>query len=512
MYKTHLNPAAWRRKLLLPALLTLATSPAFAAIDLTQPNGKISASGENASHESIAKLIDNSEHSKWLTFSPSAWVNYQFNVPVLAKGYSLTSANDEPNRDPQDWVLQGSHNGQLWFELDRQTNQQFSARKQKKTYQFSNTQSYQYLRLNILANHGASLLQIAELELFGNDGSSSSKLPVSDSVSLGQGQWKHYGPFNVNGDLIATTSGTGDADLYLNRGSAATTSNHICASTSPSATETCQANGQDLYVSVYGYSATNYNINIKDSIGSGDGDWKKPVVEFIDVNPETQGSQLVRRILGDPASHMANRCVDVAQILYRDATESNRFQKLRFELRAKDHWGNEFVAYKMGADGSGEMTIVVSTTHLENIYRQGGNSDSTISNEIDGILFHEVTHGYNNTPLTHDKYGDGQANWAYTEGLADAVRILAGYHKTRSPDVNNPKKWLSGYTTTGFFLHYVQSRIDNQFVFKFNKAARDLGNYTWSFDAAFRQTIGRGVDEVWTEYENFIKSGGKLEY
>jgi hypothetical protein len=39
-----------------------------------------------------------------------------------------------------------------------------------------------------------------------------------------------------------------------------------------------------------------------------------------------------------------------------------------------------------------------------------------------------------------------------------------------------------------------------------------MGNYTWSFDASFRQILGRGVEDVWNEYANFINSGGQLQY
>ncbi|WP_249348603.1 basic secretory protein-like protein [Pseudoalteromonas citrea] len=506
---------------LLLAMFASVSSHAFATTaisdDVTQPNSAaITASAENGSQESAYHAFDNEQYTKWLTFESTGWLNYQFSNTMVIQGYSITSANDAPSRDPKNWELQGSNDGVNWTTLNIQNNQSFASRHQTKYYHFSNTHAFNQVRLSIQNNNGAAILQLAEIQLFGHADSDNGTptLPVNESYSLAAGQWQHFGPYNVGNEVIATTSGTGDADLYLNAGSAATTNQHICQSTSPTANEQCSATSNDLYVSVYGYSNTQFNINIKENVPTdpGNGQWKKPVVDFVDLNPETQGSQLLRRIIQDPAAHMAQRCIDVAQVLYKDPIESNRFKKLRFELRAKDHWGKEFVAYKMGEDGSGEMTIVVSTTHLERLYREGGNSDTAIADEIDGILFHEVTHGYNNSPLTHDSYGDGQAYWAFTEGLADGVRIGAGFHKTRQPNVNDPKKWLGGYTTTGFFFHYVQSRVDNQFIYKFNKAAKDMGNYTWSFDSAFRQTIGRGVEDVWNEYAAFINNGGQLEY
>ena len=484
--------------------------------DLTVPNGIINASEQNTPYETADKAFDNDQYSKWLAFSPTAWLSYELNEAKVITGYTLTSANDAPSRDPQNWQLQGSNDGINWQTIDDQVSQSFSSRYQSKQYSVSSNQDYKHIRLNISANHGASIVQLAEVELFGksSDNNNGTTLPINQSLNLSRGQWQHFGPFNVAGKVNASTSGSGDADLYINLGTPATTQSYTCQSITPTATESCEGSGQNLYVSVYGYSQTNVNINITEqgNTDPNDGLWKKPVVDFVDVNPETTGSQLFKRIIADPAGHMAQRCVDVAKILYKDPIESERFRKLRFELRAKDHWGKDFVAYKMGQDGSGEMTIVVSTAHLERLYREGGNSDSAISDEIDGILFHEVTHGYNNSPLTHDNYGDGQAYWAFTEGLADAVRIGAGFHKTRTPSTLDPRKWLTGYEGTGFFLHYVKTHLDNDFIYKFNKSAKGMGNYTWSFDASFRQILGRGVEDVWNEYANFINSGGQLQY
>ena len=48
--------------------------------------------------------------------------------------------------------------------------------------------------------------------------------------------------------------------------------------------------------------------------------------------------------------------------------------------------------------------------------------------------------------------------------------------------------------------------------FKFNKAAKDLDNYSWSFDSALRATANRSVEDVWQEYKSFINDGGVLNY
>jgi len=485
---------------------------AYANTDLTTSHaGNIAVSAENAPSEGKVQVFDNDPYSKWLTFNSTGWISYDFGRSVLIDEYTVTSANDANGRDPKSWNVQGSTDGVNWFNIDSASGQSFTSRYQTKNYSVNNQQALTQIRFEVTQNNGANLLQIAELEFIGTEAGTGASLPVIDSSSLQKNGWQHYGPFNVSTKLTATTSGTGDIDLYLRKGAKASTKYYDCKSISPTANEACELTGNDIYVSVHAYSDVNYTVNITEEDSSG-GNWQKPVVDFVDMNPETQGSQLLKRIFNDPASHMAQRCIDVAKILYTDASESSRFHHLRFELRAKDPSGNDFVAYKSGADGSGEMTIAVSTSHLEKLYRDGGNSDAAISDEIDGILFHEVTHGYNNSPLTTDSYGDGGAFWAYTEGIADGVRIGAGFHKTRQPDVNGSRQWLGGYTTSGFFLHYVNEKIDPSFVRKFNQSARDMGNYTWSWDAAFREITNRGVQDVWNEYKAFINNGGQLDY
>ncbi len=82
------------------------------------------------------------------------------------------------------------------------------------------------------------------------------------SESLGQGQWKHYGPFNtVAGDFRALIGhnpdgnpGSGDVDLYVGRGTWPTRDNYECRSAGPEAHESCTvAGGGLIYISIYSY-------------------------------------------------------------------------------------------------------------------------------------------------------------------------------------------------------------------------------------------------------------------
>ncbi|MEU6645608.1 ThuA domain-containing protein [Saccharomonospora sp. NPDC046836] len=130
---------------------------------------EVTASGENPPNETKDKLVDGAANTKWLTFARTGWVTVQLAEPAAIAHYALTSANDYPGRSPRDWTLQGSADGQTWTDLDRQTGQTFPDPFQTKEYRFDNTQAYQHYRLDITANNGEPLIQLAELELYTAD-------------------------------------------------------------------------------------------------------------------------------------------------------------------------------------------------------------------------------------------------------------------------------------------------------------------------------------------------------
>jgi len=130
---------------------------------------EVSASAENPPNEIAANLIDGDDGTKWLAFEPTAWIELQLAEPAAVTQYALTSANDFAGRDPQDWTLQGSADGQTWTDLDSRSGEDFPNRFLTRDFQFENTEAYQYYRLDITANAGDDLTQLAELQLFTGD-------------------------------------------------------------------------------------------------------------------------------------------------------------------------------------------------------------------------------------------------------------------------------------------------------------------------------------------------------
>ena len=93
------------------------TGTSFIAVpgSVTDQVTALAVSGENtAGGEVRAKLIDSDVLTKWLVFAPTAFIEFTLAQPVAVQRYALSSANDEPARDPRDWTLSGSTDGQTW--------------------------------------------------------------------------------------------------------------------------------------------------------------------------------------------------------------------------------------------------------------------------------------------------------------------------------------------------------------------------------------------------------------
>lgn len=144
--------------------------------DITDEPGTITAQGENQP-DLKESAIDNSTNTKWLDLANAnpatraSWIQYQLSgSSYVVTQYTITSANDFPERDPKNWELLGSNNGSNWTTLDTRTNEEFSSRSLKKTYTFTNTVAYTYYKLQINSvNNPATAIgvQLAEFEILG---------------------------------------------------------------------------------------------------------------------------------------------------------------------------------------------------------------------------------------------------------------------------------------------------------------------------------------------------------
>lgn len=144
----------------------------------------ITASGENAPNETKNKANDELVTTKWLTFTSTGWLQYQFAIGVRMTSYTISSADDFSSRDPKDWTLCGSNDGTTFTPIHSVTGEVFVDRNETHTYTITSPNFYKYYKLNITANNGAvGVLQVAEWDLFYDS---------PDDLLLPDGDLTHY--------------------------------------------------------------------------------------------------------------------------------------------------------------------------------------------------------------------------------------------------------------------------------------------------------------------------------
>ncbi|KAF8404944.1 hypothetical protein HHK36_009839 [Tetracentron sinense] len=124
--------------------------------------------------------------------------------------------------------------------------------------------------------------------------------------------------------------------------------------------------------------------------------------------------------------------------------------------------------------------------HVSANYIEGYNGD--VKREITGVLYHEAVHVW-------QWNGNGQANGGLIEGIADYVRLKAGYAPSHWVQPGGGDRWDQGYDVTARFLDYCDS-LRNGFVADINSLMKTSYN-----DNFFLQLLGKTVDQLWSDYK-----------
>ncbi|XP_011091954.1 peptide-N(4)-(N-acetyl-beta-glucosaminyl)asparagine amidase isoform X2 [Sesamum indicum] len=101
--------------------------------------GFVLGSGEELPFGIVTSAFDGTRMSKWEepNGATGCWIIYKVSDNRMYElvSYELMSANDAPERDPIDWIIEGSEDGgSSWRILDKQTSQKFDKRFQRKTF------------------------------------------------------------------------------------------------------------------------------------------------------------------------------------------------------------------------------------------------------------------------------------------------------------------------------------------------------------------------------------------
>jgi len=177
--------------------------------DITNIGGIISSQyNDSPTAEGVIKLIDNLTSTKFLTGHNRAWVQFNVSGSSVLTGYSITSANDSPERDPLNWTLQASNDEVNWQTIDTKTGIDFPSRFQTLKFNFINSAAYAFYRLDMTNNSGINL-QLAEIELFGTVGGAggydNQKFVIQDA---GDGYYKIFNKYsNMLVDILGNTAG-----------------------------------------------------------------------------------------------------------------------------------------------------------------------------------------------------------------------------------------------------------------------------------------------------------------
>lgn len=134
------------------------------------PSGTLTVSKENnggpSAGEGSPKLTDNDFATKYLSeYVVGQWAQVKLPEAQKLDAYAITSGNDAPERDPANWVFQGSNDGSNWVTLDTKTGYTFIGRQETVRFDLENPDAYSYYRLRVDANRGSNLIQITEWQL-----------------------------------------------------------------------------------------------------------------------------------------------------------------------------------------------------------------------------------------------------------------------------------------------------------------------------------------------------------
>lgn len=446
--------------------------------------------GDSPAAEGIENLIDGNANTKFLNLAPQAEVIFTSPKAYTLVSYKLTSANDAQGRDPSAWTLEASNDNETWQTIDEQSGQTFAERFMVREFELTdNDQEFKYYRFNFqnsgIDDWGNDIFQLAEMELFVK-----ADAPITE--------------FSVSNN----TPAVGDYVIFKDESLANPTSYEWRFEGGDPATSN-EAKPLVFYSTLGPKKVTLTAKNdkgettlVKDNfirVWNENEPWAgfpKPAVTFVKHLPDHPGQAALDRVMPDIVEDIQAVSLGVAKLLYNNVTEIKVFETLTFETDQYD-----FPAAKSGTDE--DMILMFDLDHIANIEMQG---EEALRAEILGVLWHELTHGYNQVPDS-GVYQAGYELHSFLEGLANLIRLNAGY-------LALTPKWVESwnedaYNQTSLFLSWVeQSNRNTDFIRLFNASAGSIES--WSFDKAFKSIFGenRGIDVVFAEYQDYLQTIG----
>ncbi|MBZ9632551.1 HYR domain-containing protein [Salegentibacter sp. LM13S] len=158
-------------KFLVLIFISFAFGKAMGQTPIFSPGMNISVTGgvSSPSGEDVSKIIDGNNNTKFLDFNYSdgmGFTVYMGGTPYIAASIEITTANDSPNRDPQNFQISGSNDGSAFTSVASGSIPCISSRFTKRSFSFSNTNAYKYYKIIFTTQCGLdNSLQVAETQL-----------------------------------------------------------------------------------------------------------------------------------------------------------------------------------------------------------------------------------------------------------------------------------------------------------------------------------------------------------
>ncbi|KVH93329.1 uncharacterized protein LOC112516717 [Cynara cardunculus var. scolymus] len=165
---------------------------------------------------------------------------------------------------------------------------------------------------------------------------------------------------------------------------------------------------------------------------------------------------------------------------------SNLFIWRIFQQKNKADRANVTLVHLFIDDMDGVAYCEDNEIHVSTNYIAGYQDD--LKKEFSGVVYHEMTHVW-------QWNGNDSAPQGLIEGIADFVRLKAGYIPSHWVQPGQGDQWDQGYDVTARFLDHCEG-LRNGFVAQLNKKMQ----YGYSVDY-FVDLVGKTVDLLWSEYK-----------
>jgi cbb3-type cytochrome oxidase subunit 3 len=252
-----------------------------------------------------------------------------------------------------------------------------------------------------------------------------------------------------------------------------------------------RVSGLIILVGLFFVCTTAHGLRSEDKHG-----FRQAKVIVLIENPDHAGiqvySELIRRQGFDGFEAWIHHCSKlVATSLYETTEAANARNLDTITYKLKDGGA---LSYKAGAPP--HIEIGFDLNYLIAFAEKHGTEAA--SDEVSGILCHELTHAFQAEPKNAGGYEKDTEFFGFIEGLADLVRLqTGGFNPARYPVAGG--NFTQGYTTTAFFYLWIVKKLDPEFIRTINRTALEWDS--WSHERLFMHLFQKSATELWQQYQ-----------